>query len=399
MSDRIQRYWAAAFGFALMAAYWPGIAGAATTSRWDVGVVLAVALFFVPRIEMSKAHWIGLAILAWLLFTLLWSEGRQDGIGQAVQLVLIAIAFAVGSTLTDARPLVIGAALGLTVSSSAAAILQYAGWNALPSYGAYPSGLFFNGDRLAAAAAVVAVAALAMRLWWAIPGLVPSLLLPHCRAALLAVVVSIAVSVFQKYRTQVTFWALAVWPLLFAFTVGLLVVLATASYNLDAGITQRFEIWSDTIAGLNWSGHGLGSFFNAFPKYGSDFIAQAHSRPFDPHNEFLWLAFEGGPIAVVLAVAFVVRLWRASGDQPMRYVLVAVGVLACFAQPFHDPTILFVALWAGYLAGGHVLVRLPAVGRGGPLRAWIPGIEGGMARGGIRPRLAPITDGGQHERA
>ena len=262
-----------------------------------------------------------------------------------------------------------------------------------------PSGLFFNGDRLSAAAAVVAVAALALRLWWVIPGVLPGLLLPHCRAALLAVGVSLGVLVWRKYRSQVTFYALAVWPLLFAFAVGLLVLVATATYNPDAGITQRIDLWRDTLSGVNWSGHGLGSFFNAFPQYANGFIAQAQTRPYDPHNEALWILFEGGPIGLALACVFAWHVARESAGNPLCTVLVAVGVLASFAQPFHDPAILFVALCAGHLVGARVPLRLPAVGRGGPLRAWLPGIEGGRARGGIRPRLAAIDGGRQHGRA
>jgi O-Antigen ligase len=401
--DLLLRHRMALFGFVLMAAYWPGIAGAATTSRWDIGIILAVVLFFRPRVSMTKAHWTGLVLLGWLFLTLAWSEGRLDGVDVALKLTLIAIAFAAGSTLTKIKPFVIGAALGLWVSS-VVAIAQYCGWQlfdiqALPSFGPYPSGLFFNGDRLAAAAGTVAVAALAMRVWWVSGGLLPALVLPHCRAALLAVSVSLLVAAFQKYRHIVTFYALAVWPLLFALAVGLVMVFATASYHPDPGITQRFDLWYDTLSGVNWSGHGLGSFFNVFPLYANGFIQQAQTRPFDPHNEFLWILFEAGPIGLALALVFAVQVWRGSAGEPLRFVLVGVGVLCLFAQPFHDPTILFVALVAGHCIGAAVPVRVPAVGRGGPLRAWLPGIEGGRARGGIRAGLAAVAVERQHERA
>ena len=146
------------FGFALMTAYWPNISGVATTPRWDVAVLLAVVLFVAPRVRMTAAHWLGALLMGWLLLSLTWSNGRDDGIDIAFRMGCAAVAFAVGSLIKDIRPLIQGAALGIGISS-AVAIAQWLGWHGMEQKGGAFSGLFFDRNRLAAAAALVALLA------------------------------------------------------------------------------------------------------------------------------------------------------------------------------------------------------------------------------------------------
>lgn len=366
------------FGFALMTAFWPGIGGAATTPRWDVGVLLAVALFFLPRIRLTAAHWIGLLLIGWLLLSLLWSDGQFDGINEEFQLVIVAVAFAVGSTLIRPDGLVTGAALGLGISS-ALAMAQWFGWTDMlwldPNYALANSavGLFYNRDTLAAVAALVMIAAVALRRWWLVPLLLPALLLTHSRAAWLALATAL---VLTRFRIEAVTWGLRI-----AAVVSGAAILALRD---GPSTSERVMIWRDTIADLNVFGHGLGSFRNVFLQHAHFFdIAVQHSRPEHPHNEWLWLGFEGGIPAFTVALVLAGCLWRACEDHPERAVLVGLSVLSLFAMPFHDPaTVVFASLVAGHLAAGAVGVCDGAVGRGSAVRTGLedPGVSGLLER-------------------
>jgi len=361
MNERIGAF---AFGLLLTVAYWPGISGAATTPRWDVAALLTIVLFAAPRIRLTAAHCVGVALVGWLLLTLTWSEGRLDGVDAAFKLIIIAVAFAVGGLIEDVKSLFAGAAVGITVSSGIA-IAQVYGWQGLPSYADLPSGLFYNADRLASAAALVFVGAVALRLWRFIPGVLPALILPQSRGALLASAAGVGVLCWNIPGFR--------WRLL------LVIPVAVAAYafvhrGVDTGITERLAIWRDTFDALNWMGHGLGAFWTTFPSHAFHFgDALLRSHPDHPHNEWLWLAYEGGVVAVALAAVFAGLLWRAS-IEPVRGVLVALFVLSLFAMPFHDPaTAVIGSLVAGYLVGTRALLRDNVVRRRVALRGGLCG--------------------------
>lgn len=366
------------FGFALMVAYWPGVSGVATTPRWDVGAMLALAMFFAPRVQMRAVHWLGLALLAWLITSLIWSLGRLDGIDWTSKFILVAIAFALGSTLDSIKPLVVGCGCGMMICGGFT-VAQYLGWIELESYGPV-SGLFFNSDRLAAISAEVAAAAVALRAWWLIPGLAPCLILPQSRGALLAVVASLVVFAWQNAGRWSRSLAIVFCGIAFLFVSVAAFILAYRGY--DVGITERISLYRDTIAGLTFWGHGLGSFWESFPRYAQHFDL-TKSRPDHPHSEWLWIAYEGGVVGFCLLCAFAGVLWRTA-VEPIRIVLVALFVESLFAMPFHDPaTVLFGALCAGYLARWRDPVFDLADKR----------------RVSLRTRLASGIDGRQHARA
>lgn len=368
---------AAVLTFILMVAYWPGISGTATTPRWTVGALFALLGFFAPSIRFRAVHVIGLALVGWLLVTLLWSEGQQDGVDQAAKLLTIACAFAFGSTLANVRAVVIAARCGVAVSSALAVLdATGVGLSALPSYGA-PAGLFYNPDRLAEVAALVAAAALGMRMWVWLPVLVPALVLPGERTSLLALGAVLGVMAWRVSNSAVR---------LIGGT--LLLVAAAVAINwkvargLDVGITERLALWRDTLPALNFFGHGLGSFWESFPHYAQAFDL-TKSRPEHPHNEWLWLGFEGGVPALALGVAFAVALVRACRDRIAgRIVIVALFVESLFAMPFHDPaTGIFGALLAGHFAGGFEPVGVASRRSRLSLRAWFRWPRHGFGNG------------------
>ncbi len=334
-----------AFGMALMVAYWPGISGVATTARWDVAALLGLVMFVVPSGTMTRVHWVGLVLLAWLAFTLLWSAGagRLDGANELFQLILIAVAFSVAAIDCDADALIVGAALGIGVNS-AVAIAQWYGWRLGDEIIDVPSGLFFNPARLAAAAALVIAGLLGIRRFaWLALLCLPALLLPHSTGAIAAVCVAAVVLTSGWLR-------------------GALIALAFAGVALKYGslsTDERLLIWSATITQLDWLGHGLGSFREGILAHASVYdVLKFGTRPEHPHNEWLWLAYEGGIVAVALAAAFAVWTWRAASESPYRGVLAAVFVLALVAMPLHDPaTAILAALVAGHCVGEHARDR------------------------------------------
>jgi hypothetical protein len=361
------------FGFALTTAYWPGITGAGTTPRWDIAALLGVVLFFAPRVRMTAAHWLGLILIAWLSITLLWSEGRQDGYDAIFKLLIAGCAFAVGSATEDLRPIWIGSAIGIGVSS-AVVLAQLAGWHGIESDGGY-SGLFVNRDRLAAAAALVAIAILAPlggRSWLALP-LLPALVMPQSRVAWLALAVGFLSLPLRPAWLR--------WGARAAALVGGIVTAVLRLGNPSDG--ERINLYRDTVNALTPFGHGLGSFWESFPAHAHYFdIAKVGTRPEHPHNEWLWLAYEGGFPAFVLGMVFALAIWLAAEDYPAeRGIFAALFVFSLVAMPFHDPvTLTLGALVAGWCAGDHSGILVQAFDGGIPLQQ-------GMAAGDMAERV------------
>ena len=344
------RAWAA-FGFALMTAYVPGIMGMATTPRWDVGALLALVWFFVPRGTMAVSHWIGLILLGCLSLSLLFIGGdaRLDGVNEALQLTIIAVAFVMGGRIDNARPLIAGCITGLAVNSCVV-IAEACGWHGVEEAYGVPAGLFFNQDRLAAIAAMVLVAAIVLRwLLVSLPLIAPCLIFTHSAAAWLAVIVCVYVmakDLRPSTRRMVR--------------IGL-VVIACAAIALKLGTIStdaRVSLWSDTVRQLSFFGHGLGSFRDLFVQHEIAYdFARFHDRPEHPHNEWLWLAFCGGVLATVIGYAFAGTLYLEGKDEPLVIVLVAFLVLSLVAMPLHDPaTAILAACVAGHCVGRRRLV-------------------------------------------
>lgn len=363
-----------AIGLALMVAIVPGWAGLATTPRWDVGAVIAFALFCAGVGRMARAHWLGLAMISWLVVSLAWSSEPLAGADQAAKMIVVAVGFAWGATLTDLRPLIAGAATGIAISSLVA-LAQWFGWTWIEtSSTGTPAGLFYNHNRIAEAAALVLATSIAIRLWWALPGLVPSLILPQERTAWLAVAVVLAIVVWRRLRGQDRFALAGI-----AVMLVMLAAMTAGLWRLEtfgpAGVTERLAMWSFVADHFSLVGHGLGSFAHDGPMLMgpipgvAGMVGLTHAE--HPHNEFLWLAYEGGIVGLGLFLAFAGRVWRDAGPD-LRLVLVAVGVVACFAMPFHDPAAaIFAALVAGHAAGARERVRAAADAGGGALRAWV----------------------------
>ncbi len=325
-------------GLFVMAAYWPGIIGAPTTPRWiALSVGCSLLLFLADRITVTAAHVAGLIFIAWCALTLLWSADVDEGVWQLLQIVGIVAAFALGSATVSLRGIYAGCAVGIA-ASSVIVIAQHLGlFAALPHY-YYFGGLFYNANAMGEAAALVIVACVATRLWTGALVCLPALVLSGSRAAMLGVALAGAAWLWSNHL-RMTLVVLSV-----------LVSILGAGYVLvvgvnDASLNHRLAIWSDTSRNITLTGHGLGSYWETFPK-----IAKAtnisHERPARAHNEVLDIAFETGIIAAALFLVFALTL---SGPlSPERMILIALAVEAMLGFPFRAPATAFIG---GVVAG------------------------------------------------
>ncbi|MFA6267662.1 MAG: hypothetical protein WC670_18340 [Pseudolabrys sp.] len=325
------------FGFALMAAYWPSINGAATSPRWAVLALGLVGLLFSLDVKVTLGHIAGALFLGWCTASYLWTATPLDSVDALLKLWIMAGLFVLGSSIADLRPFYLGAAAGLAVSS-ALVVLVVSG---LVSYAqtSPPAGLFLNYLYLAEAAALVAVACGANGLWWAVGAVAPSLGLYHLARGPLVAVGAVSGLLGWRYSRRV--------GLLLA--VGGALVVLGAVWLRPATVVDRFALWEDAWSGLTFFGRGFGSYFGAVPFF-STHIDMAAIRHFHPNNWPLELLFEVGVPGTILAMALcAILLDRRLGAE--RLVLIAFLVEGLVGFPFSLPaTAGFVALVAGRAA-------------------------------------------------
>jgi len=347
--------------FLVLAAYWPGIAGPATTPRWvALFTFVPLLLFFADRVRLTLSHVAGLAFIAWCAVTLAWSVSPLDGIGALAELATIGAVFALGSLSDDLTPLYRGAAVGIGVSS----VLVIGQWLHLIDIPAFylPAALFVNANHMGEAAALILVACMFNRIWWGVIASAPALLLSGSRAAVLAVVIACLYWLWahRLRATAAVCCVLALWLAVAAFFI------VKPDMN---GQHERLAIWSDTARNLTFTGQGIGSYWEAFPD-----IAVATDisrvRPDHAHNEFLDIAFETGAVGFMLFLAFVATLRGPFNVE--RAVLIALMVEACFAFPFSNASTAFLgSVAAGAAARSRRDIRSEVVAGRDRIRAWL----------------------------
>ena len=332
----------ALFGFALMTAFLPNITSAGTLPRWAVLAVALVGLLFCRSLRITWAHIAGALFVGWAMTSLAWSPAWYDGIGALLPLLILAGIFALGSTLQDMRPFYLGAAAGIGVSS-ALVLADLAGFHPIP--GQWGGGLFVNPLFMAEAAALVGVAIAGDAILrrgpiWPLLALLPAIgvpLMSTARGPALAIGAAGMVLIWRRWPR--------LWPILVVLMLdaAVLAILARPS-----SVTERFDLWSDTISGLTWLGHSYGSFFGVFPEYAAHYTPVRFNHA---HSLLLETAFELGPIGLVL-LGWLVWLLRGPINTE-RLVMVAFLVESLFAFPDRLPaTAGFIAFVAGRIARG-----------------------------------------------
>ncbi len=309
-------------GLLMPVAYIPGWTGAMVITGWVV-LSLALPILLLQKVKMDWTWSLGIAFLAYATLSVLWAPIWQQAIWDLWLTYVLAFCFVLGAT-RDPRLLWVGMACALGVSDVVAIFqkLDYHPLFATPGW--YQAGVFVNPDMFGETAALVSIGLIASRTYWPLLLTLPPIYFTQSRTVYVAYTVVIAYAMWERWR-----WKAAV-PCL-------LVLLATASYvtsRYQSSIQERIAIWEDTIDGITLTGRGAGSFFILYPEFARR-TDTMHTRPEDPHNEFLNLAFEYGagalPLLALLALGF-----TAAG--PERYILVAFLTIAFFSFPTRIPT-------------------------------------------------------------
>lgn len=333
--------------FFLAVCYVPYWASAATAPRW---AFLSLALPALMVVRDIVVPWAVLVIVG-VLFGLIWLSPNPYEAGYVFWLYLLYIlAFFIGRDLPDLKQVFVGLALGLWVNS-AVVIGQY--------FRIFDDMIFRGGSNYAAlygnyipageAAAMVVIALVALRVWWPIVGVLPTLL-AGARGPAVALGIA-AVCLAWTYSRRLT--ALAV-----ASAGAVVTVLVLLHPDPLAGFEERLNVWRDLIPQLTVLGHGLGSFAIDFPAY------QNHTNALQvrfeyPHNDPLNLAYELGVAGVVLWLVLLLRVVRA-GPCAERYALVVFLAAGMLAFPMYMPVTGFLAaLCAGRLYRSGVRVGSP----------------------------------------
>lgn len=351
------------FGFALLTVYWPGISGAATSPRWALAtMVVACVLFMGDRIKVTLVHVVGIAFVAWAAASFMWTAAPLDTIGALCKLAVLAGAFCVGAQMSDLRPLYAGSALGVAISSIVA-IVQWCGYVPVPDLApGNAAGLFVNRLILAETAALVGVAILASRMWWWLPGVLPSLLLPGERAPVLAFGLAGGLALWRTSRLAAVALAIA--------SVAFIGAITGQSSDRVESAQQRIELVQSTSSHISAIGQGFGSYREAAPQ------PIAGIKVDHAHNELLEIAFEIGWIGALLLVVLAVSALFAAGAADIAdgnlfsaatVVVFALMMESVFAFPLHEPATGFL----GLLCAGHCIRALP-------------GARVALADGGIR---------------
>lgn len=327
-------------GFLIAAAYWPGISGAANAPRWAL-VSVAVPFLFPDRVRLTTGHVALILLVVWAALSLAWSPQPLDAIPALWVLVLVLGAFCIGGELQSLRPVYIGMALGLGVNSVAAIAQEFYGWAGVAQF-SVPAGLFVNPIMLGELSALVIVALVAERIWWAIPFIVPSIVLAGARGPALALILGLVFVARNKAVTVLLLVSIAIAPLVIA--------------HRPDSIAERFAIWRDTIDGMTLKGSGIGSFYSTYPATATR-TDTLKSRPKHAHNDLLELAYELGLLGLLGVVAFALALCRGVA-RTEQSVLVAFFVCAMFGFPAHMPATAFLAaLAAGRVCGTGPVLR------------------------------------------
>lgn len=374
-----------AFFFVLTVLYIPFLADAAVAPRWAwLSVGAPLLLVFHARGEgVTLGHALGLVFLALAAASLAWTPvPTREGADAAWQLAVLAGVWLLGNRL-DLRPAWDGAGLGFAINSAIVAV-QWSGHPILAQITA-PAGLFLNKNWGAEPAAIVLAALLGHRRWWLAAAVAPTVLLGGGWAAWGGSAAGMALALRGRARVAV----------LAAVLLAAGGILALAPHQ-GAGLAARTAIWSDTAEALTPAGNGLGSFYLLFPRHAPRFDTTIE-RPEHAHNDYLEVAYELGPLGLVLLLALL-AYGLASDRRPERAALATVGIIACASFPLHQPVAgALAALACGHLCADRSGLRyLAARGRMAVQRHLAQrdarrGIGAGTARGGAIPARWPLS--------
>ncbi len=303
----------------------PGIVDPATVPRWALLMLVVPVLWYRRPNPITVGHLLGGCFLAWATLSLCWTFNLYDGLRAALMFGLLALVFC-AAPLSLRR--VYGAMAVALAINSGVAIAQVYGWDGLAQ--AYPpGGLFFNKNFGAEISAMVLVGVIASKLWWAIPGILPTLVLSDCRGAALGLTAAFILLIYQTNKARAV--------MLTALVAGA----GAYFWRASSSVEQRFQVWLDTWDGFRFWGRGLGSFYTTFPEH-STRLDQMVFRPSTAHADLINLTYELGP-GVLLLLGLLVYVWRSRPVRAEHYVLVVFLTEGLVGFPLYLPATAFLA--------------------------------------------------------
>lgn len=335
--------------FAVAVAWWPDFAEPGNTAKWAVAsVIVPFALVNRRQFDMTAAHWIGLAWLAYAALSVSWSPSPLDSLDCLWRFSVLAGAFVLGGVV-EPRHIVAGFAAGVSVSGlvvlgEVSGVLEVAG-------SVKPAGLFGMKNYVAEAGLIALAGAAAYRMWWAVPLTAAAAFLPASKAVWVSAIVLAGLVAATRGRWgRYTLAAICV----------LLAALGAAFWNDPALYTlpQRAEMWRHTIGGLVPWGHGIGAYWAAFPAFQSGASAEIYGwsgMPAHAHNDLLTMVAETGIATVLLAG---IAWMAACTKHPARWPFLAFLLCGVAAFPLYNPATGVVgALLAGALCRARLGLR------------------------------------------
>jgi hypothetical protein len=328
--------------FLVTVAFVPGWSGAALAPRWAI-LAIAVPFLIQASLNFTAAHLAMLLFLGWMTLSFAWTFDPLGGVQAIAQFAIIVGLFFAGARVADLRPILTGAALGIG-ASSIISLFQMNGWHGLAQI-TVPAGLFVNGNFMAEAAVLILVGVIAERMWWAVPLAAPAALLPGARGPLMALVIALTFWIRNRYVTALVLLVVAC------------VVLASIHFGYRVGsVTQRAQIYADTISAMTFFGNGIGSFYTRFPSFASS--NTLIERPDHVHNDGLEVLFEAGIGAAFLIPVFI-ALYRYGRGTTGGLILLAFGVESLVEFPLYLPVTAFLgAVVAGAICARGVPLRI-----------------------------------------
>lgn len=341
------------FFFFLTALVIPGFPSGALVGRWGLLALGAATLLF--KTELPKSAW---ALLAYLAVMTWWGPVWYEAVNLYIHAIFLVVLYCYAARLEDLRRIAIGVGLGIALNSVVAVGQAYLGWQFIPQI-TPGSGLYFNRNIASEGAAMALALAVGYRMWWLIPGTLPTLMLGS-RAPLVALGVAGAIAV---YRYSKFYAALAI-------LLPILLAVAWVQSHGDvvyAGILdtlkQRLGTWYDAAYGFTLLGRGLGSWIIDFPMF-QQHTSTLELRWENAHNDTVQLLFELGIGGAILVATFLFRL-ATSERNPAFYALVVFAVESIFEFPLYQPvTGAIMAVCAGFLFSRSTPIRDLVVRRG-----------------------------------
>jgi hypothetical protein len=337
------------FAFAVTVAFISPFPDGAMAPRW---AVLSLAPLIALRMG-DAISWGSLAAIAYLAATLLWSPDRFMGVYLLWHFIVLAVI--VSRETRDLESVFWAIGLGLAINT-VFVMMQMEGLRPVnATEGIYAPGLFFNRNQQNCFVALAIVGLLSIRDW---------------RAFALAIFVSLPLFTSPIQRAPVAglvaaamFLFIRRWPLMLpaciVLAIGLLFHL-TGDNDRMASLMMRLETWAKTTENLTFFGHGIGSFYWAFP-----FMEYAH-------NDLLQVTYEFGVPGFLAALAFLCYCLSGGPIVP-RLILVVFAVEGLFDFPLYQPASAFLAA----IAAGHIIHARARLRVLVPDRKWVRDLRKG----------------------